>query len=101
MTVIDPSLLKIEEEEFELALKVSMQAEEERKHELDEEEQLLKMVMEASLKEEEARVERVKQIEEKEQEIIHKVEEVSKKEVEESDPVKLVEKMEAPLAKVQ
>jgi hypothetical protein len=41
--------LKYEQEEFEAALKASMQFEEVRKREMDEEEKMLKMVMEASL----------------------------------------------------
>jgi hypothetical protein len=47
-----------------------MSYEEDRKREQDEEERMIKMVMEASMKEEEARVEREKQIIQKEKEII-------------------------------
>lgn len=65
-----------------MALIVSMQAEEDRMKELEDEEMLMKMVMEASIKEEEARAERVKEVEKKEQEIVRKVAEVSIKEVE-------------------
>lgn len=52
--------MKFEQEEFEAALKASMQQEESRKIEIDEEEKIMKMVMEASIKEEEARVQKVK-----------------------------------------
>lgn len=54
-------MLKLEQDEFEAAMKASMLVEEERKNEMDEEEQMFKMVMEASLKEEEARVKKIKE----------------------------------------
>lgn len=42
-------------------MKASMLVEEERKNEMDEEEQMFKMVMEASIKEEEARVKKIEE----------------------------------------
>ncbi len=61
---LDPAFLKFEQEEYEQAIRASMQEEEDRKlKEQKEEEEIIKMVMEASLKEERERQERIKEIE--------------------------------------
>ena len=51
-------------------MKASMMIEEDRKRDMDEEEQMLKIVMEASIKEEEARVEKVKEMDKEEEKVI-------------------------------
>jgi len=49
---LDPEFLKVEQADFEAALKASMQVEEQRNQIINEEEEIMRMVMEASLKEE-------------------------------------------------
>ena len=60
---------------------------------------MIKLVIEASIKEEEERVEKVKEQEIKEQEIIHKVEETSKVEIAQV-PIEKVHKPE-PVAVIE
>ena len=81
---IDPEFLKFEQDEFEAALKASMAQEESRKQEQIEEEEMIKTVIEASAKEEEARLIKAKEIEKKEAEIIQLV---SQKSIKEAAPV--------------
>ena len=45
---------------------------------MDEEEQMLKIVMEASIKDEEARVEKVKEMDKEEEKVIEQIQEISK-----------------------
>ena len=54
-----------------------MEAEQAFKEEQDEEEKILAMVMQASLKEEEERVQKIKEVQKQEEEIVHKIEEAS------------------------
>jgi hypothetical protein len=49
---LDPEFLKVEQADLEAALKASMQVEEQRNQIINEEEEIMRMVMEASLKEE-------------------------------------------------
>lgn len=97
---IDPEFLRFEQEEFEAALKASMEVQEVQKQEEEEEEKLMQMVMQQSMQEEEERIKKVKQIEE---EIVHKVEEESKKEAEKLVEKPVVEKpqiVEKPVEKI-
>jgi len=67
----------VEQADFEAALKASMQVEEQRKQILDEEEMMLKMVIEASLKEEQERAKRLEEVQNEEEQILTMVKQKS------------------------
>lgn len=60
LTEADIEQMKREQAEYELALQLSLAQEEEFKQELNEEEEMIRLAMEMSVKEENARLERMK-----------------------------------------